>query len=194
VSETVFHLATGNAGKAREFTRLLRATVLPIEDYVPAPEHGASFEENARTKAIAARPLVADGWVLADDSGLEVDALGGAPGVLSARYGGPDLDDAERCAVLLDALVDEPVRSARFRCVLVAIDPSGREVAAEGRLEGSIAAAPSGAGGFGYDPVFVPIGQERTCAALHPEEKDAISHRGAAARRLLELLGPCAPA
>lgn len=190
----VFHLATGNPGKAREFARLLRTPVLAIPDYAPPPEHGASFEENARTKALAARPLVDGGWVLADDSGLEVDALDGAPGVLSARYGGDGLDDAGRCRALLAALAGIESRSARFRCALVAIGPDGREVVAEGRLEGAIAAEPSGGGGFGYDPIFVPIGLERTCASLHPEEKDAISHRGAAARRLLELLGPCADA
>lgn len=188
MSAPAVRLATGNPGKAREFERLLRRPVAPIDDYVPPPEDGSTFEENARLKAEAARALEPNAWVLADDSGLEVDALLGAPGIHSARYGGPDLDDRGRCAALLEALQGVDDRAARFRCVLVAIDPDGRAYVAEGRLEGTIARDAHGDGGFGYDPIFIPLGMERTCAMLHPEEKDAISHRGAAVRRLLEVI------
>lgn len=188
MSTATIRLATGNPGKAREFERLLGRTVRPVEDYVPPIEGGTSFEENARIKALAARALAPGDWVLADDSGLEVDALDGAPGIHSARYGGSGLDDAARCAALLQAMRGVGERAARFRCVLVAIDPTGREYAVEGRLEGTIAYEAHGEGGFGYDPIFVPLGMERTCAMLHPEEKDAVSHRGAAVRRLLEAI------
>jgi XTP/dITP diphosphohydrolase len=188
VNVDVIHLATGNAGKAREFERLLGRAVRPIVDYEPPPEDGATFEENALHKARAARRRVATGWVLADDSGLQVDALDGAPGVHSARYGGEGLDDTARCALLLEALQDAGERTARFVCAIAAIDEDGREYVVEGRLEGAIARHPHGDHGFGYDPIFIPLGLERTCAMLHPEEKDAISHRGAAVRRLLEVV------
>lgn len=189
MSPDVIRLASGNPGKAREFERLLGRQVLPIADYTPGPETGATFEENALAKARAARPLVAaEDWVLADDSGLEVDALDGAPGIHSARYGGDGLDDAGRCTLLLRELRGATERTARFRCALAAIDPDGRSYVAEGRLEGTIAQEAHGGGGFGYDPVFIPLGFERTCAMLHPEEKDAISHRGAAVRRLIEVI------
>ncbi len=189
MSAPVIRLATRNPGKAREFERLLGHAVRPVDGYRAPTEDGATFEENARIKAHAARVLVPDAWVLADDSGLEVDALHGAPGVQSARYGGPDLDDAGRCALLLATLAPSSERSARFRCALIAIAPDGKEFSAEGRLEGTIAREAHGDGGFGYDPIFIPLGMERTCAMLHPEEKDAISHRGAAVRRLLEVVG-----
>jgi XTP/dITP diphosphohydrolase len=128
--------------------------------------------------------------VLADDSGLEVDALGGAPGVHSARYGDADLDDAGRCALLLAALSDVPDarRTARFRCVIAIIDPEGRESVVEGVAEGLITRAPRGAGGFGYDPLFYypPLGA--TFGELSDEAKSEVSHRARAAvlaRRVL---------
>jgi XTP/dITP diphosphohydrolase len=188
VSATV-RLATANAGKAAELARLLGRPVEPVDGWEPPPEDGATFLDNARIKARAGALRQPGAWILADDSGLEVDALGGAPGVLSARLGGPDLDDLGRCERLLELLAGRDDRAARFRCVLVALAPDGRELVGEGSLEGRIADAPRGAGGFGYDPVFVPDGLERTCAELAPDEKDAISHRARAAaalRRLIE--------
>ena len=183
------HLATGNPGKAAELGRLLGCEVVPVPGWEPPVEDADSFAGNARIKARAGAALCPGAWVVADDSGLEVDALGGAPGVLSARFGGEGLDDAGRTAALLAALGDADDRAARFRCVLVAIAPDGAEHVAEGVLEGAVAHAPRGSGGSGYDPVLVPAGETRTCAELAPAEKDAISHRGAAARALRDTLG-----
>lgn len=186
---TRIRLATGNPGKAAELGRLLGCEVLPIDGWVGPPEDGADFTANARIKARAGAARCPGTWVVADDSGLEVDALDGGPGVHSARYGGPGLDDAGRVQALLAATADAADRGARFRCVLVAIGPDGREVVADGTLEGTLATAPRGANGFGYDPILIPHGETRTCAELAPAEKDAISHRGAAARALREALG-----
>ncbi|MFH1567609.1 MAG: RdgB/HAM1 family non-canonical purine NTP pyrophosphatase [Gemmatimonadota bacterium] len=183
-------VATANAGKLREFRDLLAG----IEVTSPAAlglslrveETGASFEANARLKA-AAFAAAAGAVTLADDSGLEVDRLGGAPGVHSARYGGEGLDDAGRCRLLLQALAgwpDPAERTARFRCVLVAAAPDGRCCQAEGVCEGRIAAAPRGEGGFGYDPLFHLPDHGCTMAELAPGEKSRISHRGQALRAL----------
>ena len=182
-------LATGNAGKAAEFARLLSCEVLPVPDWAPPVEDGATFADNARIKARAGAAQCPGEWIVADDSGLEVDALGGAPGVLSARYGGEGLDDAGRVAALLAAMAGRADRTARFRCALVAIAPDGAETLAEGTLAGRLADAPRGANGFGYDPILIPDGETRTCGELAPGEKDAISHRGAAARALRDTLG-----
>jgi XTP/dITP diphosphohydrolase len=179
------YLASGNPHKAVELGRLLGAGVEILQGLPEVEETGTTFLENARLKARAARPWApSDAWVLADDSGLTVRALDGAPGVRSARYGGPGLDDAGRVRHLLSELRDADDRDAAFVCVLVALAVDGREVVAEGVLEGSIAREPRGAGGFGYDPVFVPRGGHRTVAELSPREKDAVSHRGRAARTL----------
>lgn len=182
-------LATTNVGKARELARLLEVPVEPLDGWEAPVEDGATFEANALVKARAARVQAPPGVrVLADDSGLEVPALGGEPGVHSARFGGPGLDDAGRVRHLLERLEGVQDRRARFVCVLALIEPGGDETIVEGVLEGTIATAPRGAGGFGYDPVFVPSGQDRTVAELAPEEKDAISHRGRAARALAGVL------
>ncbi len=182
-------LATGNPAKAAELAQLLGCTVLPIDDWESPPETGETFVENARIKALAGAARCPGEWVLADDSGIEVDALGGAPGVHSARYGGDDLDDAGRVQLLLEAVDGAGDRAARFRCVLVAVAPDGSETVADGALEGTLADSPRGAGGFGYDPVLVPLGSQRTCGELSADEKNAISHRGAAARALRSALG-----
>ena len=184
-------LATTNVGKARELARLLEVPVEPLDGWDPPPEDGATFEANALIKAREARVQAPPGvTVLADDSGLEVEALGGEPGVHSARFGGPGLDDAGRVRHLLARLEGVDDRRARFVCVLALIGPGGDQTIVEGVLEGTIASAPRGAGGFGYDPVFVPHGEDRTVAELAPEEKDAISHRGRAARALAAELEP----
>ncbi len=157
--------------------------VLP--DFPEVEETGDTFEENATLKAVAAS-LHFDGWVIADDSGLEVDALDGQPGVRSARYAGEPSNDAANNALLLENLADVRgrSRSARFRCVIV-LARNGRKLAAfEGAVEGVITPAPKGSAGFGYDPLFVPDGFCKTFAELGEEEKNAISHRGRALRAL----------
>jgi XTP/dITP diphosphohydrolase len=183
-------VATNNPGKVREYEELLADLPLSLEFTFPAQEgltleveeSGESFEENARIKARAYAQ--ASGLLtLADDSGLEVDALGGAPGVRSARYGGPGADDADRYRKLLRALVDVPAgqRSARFRCVVALALPDGTMHTADGTCEGQIGFAPRGQHGFGYDPVFVVQGYDgRTMAELSPEVKNQISHRARA--------------
>lgn len=148
-----------------------------------------TYLENAREKAITvARALGVP--AIADDSGLEVDALGGAPGPRSARYAGEETTDERNRTALLGALAGIPTsgRTARFRCLALVAWPEGTEVWAEGVCEGIIVRQPRGAGGFGYDPVFVPEGWDETMAELPPAEKDRISHRGRALRALGELL------
>ncbi|MGA2469869.1 MAG: non-canonical purine NTP pyrophosphatase [Solirubrobacteraceae bacterium] len=183
-------LATRNPHKLREFTRLLSATELaPLDDAVELPpETGATYAENAAPKAAAA--AAASGLAaIADDSGIEASALGGAPGVLSARYAGEGASDAENLALLRRRV---PAGSAlTYVCALIYVDPiAGEERLFEGRCEGTMAAAPSGSGGFGYDPIFVPLGEPagRTMAELTDDEKDAISHRGRALRALEQWL------
>jgi len=189
-------LATGNAGKQREFAALLATrdfevvmqTRLGIE---AADETGDTFEANALIKARhAAR---ASGFpALADDSGLEVDALGGRPGVWSARYAGDGASDADNNALLLQELAGVPpeARGARYRCVIAwvehADDPA--PLIAHGAWEGAIAAAPAGEGGFGYDPLFIPGGLCITAAQMDPADKNTASHRGQALAQLLRLL------
>jgi len=185
-------LATRNPHKLREFERLLaprRVLALPDDIELP-PEDGQTFEANAMPKARTA--AMATGRVaIADDSGIEAAALGGAPGVYSARYAGLDATDEEN----LDKLLSEaPAGSAlAYVCVIAYVDPeTGEERSFEGRCTGRVAEAPRGAGGFGYDPAFIPDHGDgaRTMAELSDEEKDAISHRGRAARELLAWLAP----
>lgn len=189
-----FVLATANPDKAREITEVLRDAGLAIE-LLPRPdgvdevdETGDTLEANARLKAVAlcdATGLPA----LADDTGLEVDALGGAPGVRSARFAGDDVTYADNVDKLLDALTDVPAgeRTARFATVAIARFPDGREIAAIGTVEGIIASDARGAGGFGYDPVFTPVeGDGRTFAEMSAAEKHAVSHRGRAFRTLAD--------
>jgi XTP/dITP diphosphohydrolase len=156
---------------------------------VMPPEDGASHADNAVIKARAVA-LATGRLALADDSGLEVDALGGRPGVRSARYGGPGLEDADRVHLLLDALRDVPPgqRTARFRCAIAVCDPGGRAHVVEGTVEGLILGAPRGSGGFGYDPIFYHPGSAGTFAELPDRRKNAISHRSVALSRARELL------
>lgn len=187
-------VATHNAGKLREFRQLLAplelVSALELVPDLKVEETGVTFAENALLKARAfaqASGLIA----LADDSGLEVDALDGAPGVLSARYGGPDLDDQGRCRLLLGNLqpFPEPARrSARFHCCLVAWGPDGRHCQADGTCEGLIAPTLAGEDGFGYDPLFFVPEHRQTMAQLPPQLKNQLSHRGRALRTLHPLL------
>ena len=188
-------VATLNRAKGRELMALLGDVPYEVVLLADVPgarlpeETGATYRENALIKARAgARATGA--LALGDDSGLEVDALDGAPGLHSARFGGPGLDDAGRIALLLERLRGVPPerRAARFRCVIALVDPDGREQVVEGIVEGVIAEAPRGAGGFGYDPVFVypPLG--RTFGELPSETKHRVDHRGAAVRAVRPLL------
>jgi XTP/dITP diphosphohydrolase len=174
-------VASQNSGKAREIARILADwDVRSLAEFAPVsfPEEGGDYGENARTKALTAARAIGLPCV-ADDSGLEVEALGGAPGPYSARFGGPGLDDRGRWEHLLSVLVgvDSP-RRARFYCMAACAWPDGESVVAEGSCEGTILSAARGDGGFGYDPVFQPLGFERTMAELSRVEKDALSHRG----------------
>ena len=166
--------------------------VMPLADLpgaTPPEETAETYEGNALLKARAAVGLGAD-VVLADDSGLEVDALGGAPGVHSARFGGPALDDTGRVALLLERLRGVPPdrRTARFRCVIALVDRAGAARTVEGVVQGRIAEAPRGPGGFGYDPVFFHPGFDRTFGELTDAEKARVSHRALAARAARALL------
>jgi XTP/dITP diphosphohydrolase len=183
-----FVLATANADKAREIADILGSsvTLLPRPASVPdVEETGDTLLANARLKA---RALVAATGraAIADDTGLEVDALAGAPGVYSARYAGEQATYADNVAKLVEALAGvEGHRRARFRTVALAAWPDGREVVAEGTVEGDIAPEPRGRGGFGYDPVFVPSeGDGRTFAEMSAAQKHRVSHRGRAFRAL----------
>lgn len=223
--ELPFVLASGNPDKAREIAEILAVAFdVPLASWAvsvdggggeavaflvsaPGPvdlprlagppdveETGATLEENARIKAtglVAATGL----WAVADDTGLEVDALGGAPGVRAARYAGEGATYADNVAKLLRELDaagarDAGARTARFATVATACWPDGREVSARGVVEGVVATAPRGGSGFGYDPVFVPSeGDGRTFAEMSPAEKHALSHRGRAFRALAARLG-----
>ena len=188
-------LASRNKGKIREFERMLDGfgiDLLSLNDY-PAigeiEEDGKSFLENALKKARAVADATGEA-VLADDSGLEVEALAGAPGIYSARYAGEGADDEDNIRKLLDDLGGIPPekRRALFRCVLILCLPGGRYDAFEGSWEGRITEAPAGQGGFGYDPVFFLPGMGMTVAELSPEVKNRISHRAQAVARLKEKL------
>ena len=189
----VLVLATRNRHKTREFAELLGSEfevsdLAGRNDLPLVQENGSTFEENAAIKAIAASTRIS-GLVVADDSGLEVDALGGAPGIYSARYAGEQSSDAANVAKLLGELRSFAApRSAQFRCAL-ALARSGQLVAQfMGAAEGEIAAAPRGMHGFGYDPVFVPAGFTQTFAELAAATKNRISHRAFAIAELREFL------
>lgn len=184
----VLYLATANAHKTREMKALLNDCGWDVQ---PAPagvadveENGATFAENARIKALAVAAAVG-GVALADDSGLVVDALDGAPGVQSRRWAGEKATDADRIARLLDAMaaVDEPNRNARFVCSVCIAGPTGVLYEGSGAVEGRIARSPRGSSGFGYDPVFLVEDGAETMAELGEDRKNAVSHRGRALRR-----------
>ena len=188
-------VATRNPGKIREFRALLEGLgyeILSMDHYPsipPAEEKGETFEENALEKARAAARFTGE-MALADDSGLEVDALGGAPGARSARFGGEDLSDAQRNRLLLERLKGVPMeeRRARFRCVIALVTPRGEEYVVEGVCEGYIAMEPKGRHGFGYDPIFYLPSYGRTMAQIPPEEKNKISHRARALAKIRVIL------
>ena len=185
-------LATRNAHKVVELRRILTAAGLEVDlvgidaypDIPEVPETGATFEDNALLKARAVARATSE-IALADDSGLAVDALNGMPGVLSARWAG-GLGDEANLRLVLAQITDVPDErlGASFECAAAAVFPDGRELVVRGRLAGCITREPRGSNGFGYDPIFVPSGGDRTTAELSADEKDAISHRGVAFRAL----------
>jgi XTP/dITP diphosphohydrolase len=190
------HLATGNGHKAQEMQALADASGLPVTIVAaakmpPVDEDTGTFTGNARKKARALQALLPSGaWVLADDSGVCVDALDGAPGVESAYFAGPEHDAAANLRKLTEVMrtVPDGARAARFVCVLLLLGPDGTERIFEGRCEGVLAREPAGGQGFGYDPLFVPAGENRTYAELTDAEKNRISHRSLAWRQLAAAL------
>ena len=185
-------LATRNSHKVEEISRLLAGsgvTVGSLSDHPAFPEtveDRDTLRGNAEKKAVEAARACGV-WALADDTGLEVDALGGAPGVYSARWAGAGCSYADNCAKLERELRGKTARGAAFKTVMALAAPDGTVETAEGRLDGSIATAPRGTGGFGYDPLFL-LPDGRTLAELSPDEKNAVSHRGRALRAILPRL------
>ena len=186
-------LATGNRKKAAEITAIFaegegpKVEFLSLADFPDLPEaveDGNTFLANARKKAHPAAKATGLA-TLGEDSGLEVDALGGAPGIYSARYAGENAADGDNSRKLLEEMKEVPAgkRGGRYRCVAVLAFPDGGEITAEGSCEGEIALEPRGTGGFGYDPVFL-LPDGRMMAELSPREKDALSHRGRALRKM----------
>ena len=185
------YLASGNAHKAAEMNTLARAGGLALEivsaktvgGMPPVVEDTGTFTGNARKKALALKAVLPpDAWVLADDSGLCVDALDGGPGVESAYYAGPQGDGAANLTKLVEVMRGVPAekRAAHFVCVLLLAGPDGAEAVFEGRCEGTLSDEPKGGAGFGYDPLFVPAGHGRSFAELGDDVKNELSHRGRA--------------
>ena len=186
---TKFVLATNNPGKIQEMRAILSELQLDVVSLkeigidIYVEETGSTFMENAALKAKAicdASGLPA----IADDSGFAVDALGGAPGVYSSSFGGEHLSDSERCDYLLNIMENMEQRSAKFVSTIVCVFPDGEVISAQGECLGEIVTSPRGTGGFGYDPIFLANGMDKTMAELLPEAKNALSHRGKALRAL----------
>ncbi len=191
------YLATHNVHKRIEIAEILLDCALHFDikplpkDFTPVIESGSTFEENATLKSTALKQIIADSaWSLADDSGLEVDALNGAPGVYSARYAGEHASDANNNLKLLANLTGVPphARTARFHCVLSLQVPNSINKTFHGTCEGHILTQTSGNAGFGYDPLFQPVGYTKTFAELTSDEKNRISHRSKALRAMAEWL------
>lgn len=185
-------LATKNAGKVREIQSILDGdieVVPPDPSWEAPPEDDPTYQGNALIKARALAAHMAMP-AIADDSGIEVDALEGAPGPRSARFAGENATDRDNLDKLIGIVMRTPAdaRSARYRCVAALVTPDGTEITREATVEGTLIFAPRGTGGFGYDPIFVPRGEDRTMAELTPQEKDAVSHRGKAFRALAEAI------
>lgn len=191
-------ISTGNKGKLGEFKLLFEKefpnfkihSIADLPTFTPPPENGQTFLDNARIKAKSLKAVKPGVWVLADDSGLEVEGLGGLPGVHSARYAGPKASDSENTAKLLKMMQIRAVanRNAQFKCVLVVFTPTGEEWTFTGELKGAIAKAPTGQHGFGYDPVFLPEGETKSLAELGAGFKSKNSHRAKATLAFIEKL------
>lgn len=188
-------IATRNKKKLSEFRRILEGTdirILSLDDFPSCPEieeTGKTFKENAIKKALEVSRFTGR-LAISDDSGLEVDALLGAPGVYSARYAGASAGDKDNVEKLLKELKDVPdkERTARFICVIALVYPDGTTKTFEGEVRGTIGKTPKGNSGFGYDPVFYPEGYDRTFAEMTPQEKDSLSHRARALQKLTDFL------
>ena len=190
-----FVLATANPGKIHEMQEVLPELGIEVVSRkelgidLDIEETGSTFIDNALLKAKAI--CEASGLpAIADDSGLVVDALGGAPGLYSSSYGGERLDDAGRCDYLLKNMENMEQRSAKFVCTIVCVYPDGKTISAQGECTGELALSPRGNNGFGYDPIFIPDGKDKTLAELLPEDKNMISHRGKALREFARQLVP----
>jgi XTP/dITP diphosphohydrolase len=191
-------VATQNKGKVGEFQLLLQKeipafslkSIADLSTYSAPPENGKTYEENARIKARSFMAMKPGEWVFGEDSGIEVTGLGNLPGIHSARYAGDRASDSENVAKILKMIQIRKVtdRSARFVCTIVAFSPAGSEHVLTGEMLGSIAAAPSGNLGFGYDPVFIPLNDTKTLAQLGPGFKIQNSHRTQAFLKLTELM------
>lgn len=191
-------IATSNQGKLREFERLLADLKLQIKStkdlpaFTAPPENGQSFLDNAKIKAKSVRSLKNNSWVIGEDSGLEVEALGGMPGIHSARYAGQNAKDMENClrVIKMMTLKGAPTRKAAFKSTLFVISPEGEEFVFEGSLQGEIAKAMRGTEGFGYDSIFIPEGETKTIAELGLAVKNKLSHRAKAIEAMLAVLRP----
>lgn len=190
-------IATGNKGKLEEYTLAVRPypqiqifSQADIKSFTPRPEDGQTFLDNARIKAKSVKALKPEHYVLGEDAGLEVEGLGGLPGVHTARYAGPHARDSENVAKLLKMMQIRavPNRNARFKCVTVVLTPDGKELVYEGVLNGVIGPKPVGDMGFGYDPVFIPEGETKTLAELGPGYKIKKSHRAQAFNEFLKTI------
>lgn len=192
---TALWISTTNQGKLNEFRNIMGGlvdihSVSELPNYHAPPETGKTFTENARIKAKTLKALKPGTWVVADDSGLEVEGLGGLPGIHSARYAGDKASDAENVAKVLKMVQIRSAanRQAQFRCVLVVYDPSGTEHVIEGIVRGTISTTAKGKSGFGYDPVFIPEGKDQTFAEMGIAVKNQISHRAKAIREFMSLI------
>lgn len=176
----------------KEIPGVLLKSLSDIPSYIQPPENGQTFLDNARIKAKSLKAMKAGQWVMAEDTGLEVDVLGKLPGIHTARYAGPKASDSENNAKLLKMMQLKAnatsTRQARFYCCLVAYDPEGNEYVFDGELKGTIGKAPVGQLGFGYDPLFIPVGESKTLAELGPGYKNTHSHRTQAAAKLADLI------
>lgn len=187
-------VATGNAGKVKEFKELLPGhdifSIQDMKSYSSPPETGKTFEDNAKIKAKSFKSIKPGVWVIGEDSGLEVEGLGGMPGIFSARYAGDNARDVENTSKVLKMLnIRSPGnRKAQFRCVMIAYDPQGNEHKFEGILKGEIAKDMKGTNGFGYDSIFIPEGHTQTFAEMTIQEKNKISHRFQAVTQFLSQL------
>lgn len=191
-------ISTGNKGKLSEFKLLFNKelptfqifSIADLPTFSAPPENGQTFLDNARIKARSLKAMKPETWVMADDSGLEVEGLGGLPGVHSARYAGPKASDSENTAKLLKMMQIRAVanRNARFLCTVVVYSPQGEEMIFTGELKGTIGKSPTGQHGFGYDPVFVPDGETKTLAELGSGFKSTNSHRAKATLAFIQKL------
>jgi len=182
-------VATHNAHKLKEISQILPGLEIVADNPDGVKETAPDFAGNALIKVRAIAPHHRGAWCMADDSGLEVAALGGAPGVRSARYAGEPSNTPANNALLLRNLDGVEDRKANFTCAIALVDPEGREHVAVGKCFGAIACSPSGAEGFGYDPLFIPDGCSKSFAELSADEKNAISHRGRALEKVKEIVG-----